>query len=151
MRFVLLVAASILFLAPAAFADDDLIVKQSAHSVSQTLDRLAAALQKKGTVVFTRIDHAGGAKNAGVDMKPTELLVFGNPKLGAPLMQSNRKIGIDLPMKVLAWEDDDGKVWLAYTNPDELKDRFDIRDRDEVFKKMAGALDNLTSAAVKAE
>lgn len=151
MRRILLIAISLLLAAPAAWAGDDLIVKQSPHSVARTLDRLAAVLQEKGITIFARVDHAAGAKKAGMELKPTELLIFGNPKLGTPLMQSNRKIGIDLPMKVLAWEDDNGKVWLAYTDPDELEDRHDIDDRDEIFKKIAGALNNLTNAAIKPE
>lgn len=134
-----------------AQADDPLVVKQSNHSVSVTLDRLAKILGDKGITVFARVDHAAGAKKAGLDLKPTELLIFGNPKLGTPLMQSNRQIAIDLPMKVLVWEDDDGKVWLAYTAPAEMKKRHAITDRDAVFDKMNGALGKLTDAAVKAK
>ena len=69
------------------------------------------------------MDHAAGAKKIGQELKPTELLIFGNPKLGTPLMQANRRIGLDLPLKALAWEDDAGKVWLAYTAPSALKAR----------------------------
>ena len=79
------------------------------------------------------------------------MLIFGNPKLGTPLMQAKREIGVDLPLKALAWQDDAGKVWLGYTKPDALKARHGVSGRDEVFKKMTGVLDKLTSAAVKAE
>ena len=94
-------------------------------------------------------DHAAGAKSAGLDLKPTELLIFGNPKLGTPLMQTNRMIALDLPMKVLAWEDAEGVVWLSYTRPDYLFQRFQITDRAEVEKQMSGALAKLSKAATQ--
>lgn len=150
MRLILLVAM-LMLMTPTVQAGEKLVVKQSPHTVSKTLDRLTAIMQKKGITIFARVDHAAGAKKAGLDLKPTQLLIFGNPKLGTPLMQANRHIGIDLPLKALAWEDDDGKVWLGYTAPSALKDRFDISSRDEVFKKMTGALDKLTGAAIKDE
>ena len=145
LAFILLVAV-----APARAADP-LIVRESPHPVSETLDRLKTILEKKGITVFTRIDHAAGAKSAGLDLKPTQVLIFGNPKLGTPLMQSNRHIGVDLPMKAVAWEDDDGKVWLGYTSPGALKARYGIEGKDAVFDKMTGALDKFTAAAVKQE
>jgi uncharacterized protein (DUF302 family) len=150
-RFVLIATLSVLLLAPAARAGDDMIVKKSPHPVAKTLDRLATVLEKKGITVFARIDHAAGAAKVGQTLRPTELLIFGNPKLGTPLMTADQRIGVALPLKALAWEDGAGNVWLGYTKPDELKDRFDIEGRDEVFKKMAGALDNLTNAALKPE
>jgi uncharacterized protein (DUF302 family) len=140
-----------MFVVSAARADKLIVVKPSPYSVSKTLDRLTAIMQKKGITIFARINHAAGAQAAGLKLKPTELLIFGNPKLGTPLMQAKREIGVDLPLKALAWEDDGGKVWLGYTAPDALKSRHGVSGRDEVFKKMTGALDKLTSAAVKAE
>ncbi len=134
---------------PLAYADDGLIVKKCSHSAAETLDRLEAALKKKGITVATRWNHAAAAKKHGLFLHPTELLIFGNPKLGTPLMQSNRKVGIDLPMKVLAWEDAKGQTWLAYTNPQSLANKHDVRDRDEVIKKMTGALAGLTAKACR--
>ena len=151
MRFLAILAVSLLPLVSAAQAGDDLIVKESPHSVPKTLDRLSVILEKKGITVFARIDHAAGAKKVEQSLRPTQVLIFGNPKLGTPLMTANQRIGIDLPLKALAWEDKAGKVWLAYTKPSTLQDRFNIDGRDEVFKKMTGALDKLTSAALKAE
>ena len=149
MRSLIAGLAFCLALMPAAFAGDDLVVKPSAHSVSATLDKLTKILKSKGITVFARVDHAAGAKKAGKDMKPTELLIFGNPKMGTPLMLANRRIGLDLPVKVLVWEDDAGKVWLGYLSPAALKARHGIDGRDKVFKKMTGALDKLTGAATK--
>lgn len=151
MRSFLAIALSLLIFAPPAQAKEQLIIKQSPHSVARTLDRLTAVMQKKGLTIFARVNHAAGAKRAGIDMKPTELLIFGNPKLGTPLMLAKREIGVDLPLKALSWQDDGGKVWLGYTAPAALKARHGVSGRDEIFKKMTGALDKLTSAAVKAE
>lgn len=148
---VLVALAVVLVASPEARAGEGLVVKESAHSVSATLDRLTKVLESKGITIFTRIDHAAGAKKIGAALKPTELLIFGNPKLGTPLMQAERKIGLDLPLKALAWEDEAGKVWLAYTAPNTLKARHNVSGRDKVFKKMTGALDKLTGAAVKSE
>ncbi|MEM9027353.1 MAG: DUF302 domain-containing protein [Pseudomonadota bacterium] len=135
----------------AASAEGITVTKPSAHSVAVTLDRLTKILESKGITVFARVDHAAGAKKAGAKLPPTQLLIFGNPKLGTPLMQSNRAIGLDLPMKALAWEDKDGKVFLTYTAPAALKSRHAITDRDKVFQTMTGALNGLTTAATKAE
>src|SRR5262249_16297470 len=78
---------------------------------------LEAEIKAKGMTVFARIDHAAGAAQAGLSLRPTEVLIFGNAKAGTPLMQSNQTIGIDLPLKALVWEDADGKVWLSYNEP----------------------------------
>jgi len=123
-----------------------MIVKESARSVSETIDTLQAALEEKGIAIVGRVDHQANAKKAGLELPPTMLLIFGNPKLGTPLMQANRRIGIDLPMKALAWEAD-GKVYLAYTDPQELKDRHDIDDKDEIFDQMSKALGAFTDKA----
>ncbi|MEO1282237.1 MAG: DUF302 domain-containing protein [Pseudomonadota bacterium] len=124
-----------------------LITKKSDASVSETLDRLEKALTAKGIKVFARVDHSAGAKTADLELAPTQLLIFGNPKLGTPLMLSNRAIAIDLPMKALAWQDKDGSVYLSYNNPDALKSRHAITDRDKVFAKMTKALGALTDKA----
>ncbi|HEU5384046.1 MAG TPA: DUF302 domain-containing protein [Ktedonobacteraceae bacterium] len=91
-----------------------LITVASRLSVGETLDRLTAALTEAGLRVFARIDHARGAEEVGLSLRPTELLIFGHPKGGTPLMQDKQTVGIDLPVKALAWEDEEGKVWLAY-------------------------------------
>jgi uncharacterized protein (DUF302 family) len=131
----------------AAGAADELAIKPSKHSVKETLDRLTETLKSKGITPVARVDHSAAAKAAGLELKPTEVLLFGNPKLGTPLMQTNRHSAIDLPMKVLAWEDDAGRVWIAYTPPETLKTRYKIEGRDEVLKSMAGALEAFTNAA----
>ena len=94
--------------------DDGLVTIRSAHSVPETIDRLADAITARGLNVFARIDHAAGAAGAGLELRPTLLLIFGNPRGGTPLMQDRQTAGIDLPVKALAWEDADGAVWLTY-------------------------------------
>ncbi len=146
-RIVLSVFCTILFVLPAS-AGNGLITVQSSYSVPMTLDRLTEILQSKGLTIFARIDHAAGAAKVDTKLPPTQLLIFGNPKLGTPLMTSNRTVGIDLPMKALAWRDDAGKVWLSYNEPDYLKSRHKIGDRDAVFMKITGALKKLIGKAV---
>ncbi|UUX49127.1 DUF302 domain-containing protein [Nisaea acidiphila] len=146
---VLLAALSIQpFTARADSHGDGLIVKTSAFGVTKTLDRLGIVLERAGITVFARIDHAKGAGKVGLDLPPTALIIFGNPKLGTPLMQSNQKIGLDLPLKALAWQEADGSVKLGYTDPAWLAKRHGIADRDSVFQKMAGALKKFTDMAV---
>lgn len=134
-------------LASAVSADHGLIIIKSAHNVSETLDRFEAIVKEKGMHVFTRVDHAEGAKSVDMDLRPTELLIFGNPKTGTPLMLSKQTAAIDLPMKVLAWEDDKGQVWLAYNDLLYLAQRHDITDRDQLVSKMRNALSNFANKA----
>lgn len=128
-----------------------LVMKESRHSVKVTLDRLVKALGERGIGVVARVDHAAGAKAAGMELPPTEVVIFGNPKLGTPLMKANPEVAIDLPMRVVAWQDKAGKVWIGYTPPETLKARYGITGADAVLKAMTGALEGLTAGAAKAE
>jgi len=130
-----------------AVADSGLIKIKSAHSVKETADKLEAVLDAKGMNVFGRINHAAGAEKAGLTLKPTELVIFGNPKVGTPLMNCERTIAIDLPQKALIWEDDSGEVWLAYNDPAELAKRHDVQGCEAVIEKVTGALANFAAAA----
>src|SRR6202166_2416668 len=96
--------------------EDGLITVASSFSVRETVDRLVSFATSHGLVVFARIDHADGAAKVGLPLRPTELVIFGHPKGGTPLMQDRQTAGIDLPLKALAWEDADGKVWLSCTD-----------------------------------
>jgi uncharacterized protein (DUF302 family) len=104
------------------------VSKPSAHSVEETVDRLEAVLREKNIHIFVRIDQRSEAEKAGIEMPAMELLIFGNPKGGTPLMIAEPTIGIDLPLKAMAWEDRDGKVWLSYNAPEYLQDRFSISE-----------------------
>lgn len=127
--------------------DDGLITKKSAYSVKETLDRLENILKKKGITVAMRWSHSDNGNKVGIPLRPTELLIFGNPKLGTNFFTSKQTSGIDLPMKALAWEDEKGQVWLTYNDPSYIAKRHGISDRDEVKMKMTGALDKLTTKA----
>ncbi|MBK1669342.1 hypothetical protein CKO28_14990 [Rhodovibrio sodomensis] len=154
MRRFALIAAVVTALTVAAAptlraAPDGMIVKPSAHSVSATLDKLEAVLKQNGIRVFTRVDHAAGAAGVGLDLPATQLLIFGNPKLGTPLMQAERTVAIDLPMKALAYADAHGDVHLAYNDPAYLARRHGITGQSKVIDRMTGALDKLTDAATR--
>ena len=127
--------------------DDGMITKKSHYSVSVTLDRLEAALKKKGIGVAMRWSHDAKAKGVGIPLRPTELLVFGNPKLGSHMFTSNQTAGIDLPLKALAWQDAKGDVYLTYNDPAYIAKRHHINDRAEILKKMSGALNKLSNIA----
>jgi uncharacterized protein (DUF302 family) len=94
-----------------------LVILSSRYPAPDTMDRLLAALAKRNMAVFARIDHAAGAASAGLSLRPTEVVIFGNPKGGTALMQDRQSAGIDLPLKALVWEDADGKIWLGYNDP----------------------------------
>jgi uncharacterized protein (DUF302 family) len=129
-------------------SEDGLITLASTFSVKDSLDRLEADLKTKGITVFARIDHAAGAASVGMPLRPTELLIFGNPKAGTPLMQSNQTIGIDLPLKLLGWQDADGKVWLTYGDPAWLARRHHLAAMTDANVGALGTmLANLAKAA----
>lgn len=149
MRCRILIAMAILFaFAAVASAGEGLITVKSAHDVKTTADRLEKVLKDKGMTVFARIDHAAGAQKAGLELAPTELVVFGNPKVGTPLMHCGRSAAIDLPQKALIWEDAAGVVWLSYNDPRYLAERHGIEGCEKVLKKIEGALGMFAGAAV---
>lgn len=117
MRAVLVFAMSAMAFLPVAFGADGLVTLESAHAPKETLERLERLVKEKGMNVFVRVDHAAGAAKIGRTLRPTELLIFGNPQGGTPLMECAQSAGIDLPMKALAWTDDKGRSWLAYNDP----------------------------------
>ena len=149
MRKLLLTVVICFFLVSWASADNGLVNVKSAHDVKTTADRLEAVLKEKGMTVFIRINHAEGAKKVGLELRPTELVIFGNPKVGTPLMQCAQSVAIDLPQKALIWEDEAGQVWLAYNDPQYLADRHGITECGEVLQKVANALSNFAKAATK--
>jgi len=115
--------------------------------VAETLDRLAAATKEKGLNIFSRIDHAGGAEKAGLDLRPTQLLIIGNPNVGTPLMQTDQRLALSLPLRIASWQDEDGTVWVGYWSPQVLAVQYGVSGQDERLQKMAGVLDALTDTA----
>lgn len=128
-----------------------IITKASPYSAGQTIDRLEAILTAKGLTVFARVDHAAGAKKVDLDLLDSELIIFGNPKLGTPLMIESPQMGLDLPLKALAYTDANGQTYLTYTAPETLKARHNISENLAIIEKMTGALDAMTNKAVEAE
>jgi len=96
---------------------EGLVISSSTHGPAETMQRLIAAVAAKGLSILAHIDHAGAAAKVGMDLRPTDLLIFGNPKGGTPLMQASQTLGIDLPLKALVWQDQDAKTWLGYNDP----------------------------------
>src|SRR6267154_917999 len=124
-----------------AMATDGLTTIQSSFGPQDTVRRLEAAVKAKGMTIFARIDHAAGAAEAGLTLRPTELLIFGNAKGGTPLMQSDQTMGLDLPLKALVWQDAAGKTWLSYNDPSWLSKRHGIgADVEPPVKAIAAVL-----------
>lgn len=141
LAFVLLITS-----ATAALADNGIVSKESRYSVSETITRLEAVLKGKGIAIFARIDHAGEAEKAGLKMRPAQLLIFGNPKAGTPIMNAAPLAALDLPLKALAWQDAEGKIWLSYNDPIYIKERFKLPD--DLMKPITG-IGGLMDAALK--
>lgn len=146
LRMMLAAVVSCLLLLP-AMAADGVVSAKSAHSVADTADKLEAVLNEKGMTVFARIDHAAGAAKIDAELRPTQLVVFGNPKVGTPLMQCSQSVALDLPQKALIWEDAEGHVWLTYNDPAYLDARHGLGDCAAVLEKVSKALANFAKAA----
>ena len=113
----------------------------------ETMDRLATEIQAREMKVFARIDHAAGATEVGLTLRPTELIIFGNARGGTPFMQSVQTVGIDLPLRVLVWEDAAGKTWLSYNEPGWIARRHGVSDAEQVVSKMGAALSAIARKA----
>jgi uncharacterized protein (DUF302 family) len=134
-----------------AMDGDGLVTIQSRHTPKETMQRLETAVKSKGMTVFAHIDHAAGAAEVGMTLRPTDLLIFGRPKGGTPLMQSAQTIGIDLPLKALVWEDAEGHVWLSYNDPAWVARRHGgAADMEAAVQAMTGALKAIATEATSA-
>jgi len=147
MRQIFFAIITIFLIVSTATAGNGLISVKSSHDVKVTADRLEDILNQKGMKVFIRINHAAGAQKLGKELRPTELIVFGNPKVGTPLMQCAQSVAIDLPQKALIWQDDREQVWLSYNDPNYLAQRHGLTGCAEVIKKVEKALNNFAKAA----
>jgi uncharacterized protein (DUF302 family) len=129
-------------------AADGLLTIRSNHGPDETMSRFKAQVEAKGLTVFARVDHAAGAAEVGLSLRPTELLVFGNAKGGTPLMQAVQTIGIDLPLKVLVWQDASGDTWLSYNDPIWLAKRHGLgHEAEAATRALAAALESLARTA----
>ena len=143
-----LMSALLIWAAAVAAEAGELVSKPSPHSVGETIDRLEAAVEAAGAKVFARVDHAAAAQSVGSALRPTQMLMFGNPKLGTPAIVAAQTAGLDLPLRVLAYEDESGQVMLAYHPPGDLASLHGVPADAEVLGAMTGALGKLTDAAV---
>jgi uncharacterized protein (DUF302 family) len=132
---------------PRDVAEADLVTLPSAHGATQTIERLKSLLAQKNIRIFADIDHAAAATEVGLDLRPTRVLIFGNPQAGTPLMQSRQTIGLDLPLRILVWEDEAGKVWLTYRRLEYLAQRHAVFDREAAVNTVGGGLAALAKAA----
>ena len=131
-----------------AMAADGLITLRSSYGPKETMNRLETEVKAKGLTIFARIDHAAGAAEVGLSLRPTELLIFGNAKGGTPLMQAVQTIAIDLPLRVLVWQDASGNTWLSYNDPNWLAKRHGLgHEADAPIKAISAALDAMTKTA----
>ena len=146
MKITAAVTASLLAFSSQAYAASGWIERTSKHPVQSTVERLVAAIEGVGAKVFATVDHAAGARSVGQDLAPTVLVIFGSPKMGTPIIQANRRVGVDLPVRVLIWEDK-GVTRVGYEAPDALKARYGVEGADASFAAMSKALDKLTTAA----
>jgi len=147
MRKTILAALIILLLAIPAAAADGVINVRSAFGVKETAERFVSVLHKKGMTLFNRIDHSGAAAKAGIRIRKTELIIFGNPKAGSLLMKCRQSVAIDLPQKALIREDAGGAAWISYNDPEYLAKRHHIYGCDEAISKIKKALAAMTRAA----
>jgi uncharacterized protein (DUF302 family) len=132
-------------------AIDGLTTIRSSFGPQDTVRRLEATVKEKGLTVFARIDHAAGAAEVGLALRPTELLIFGNAKGGTPLMQAAQTIGIDLPLKALVWQDSAGTTWLSYNDPSWLAERHGLgAEVETTVRALTAALNALAKAATSA-
>ncbi len=147
MKRMLIALISTFIISTPLFAVEGMIDSESSFTVTETATRLEKVLNEKGMTIFARINHSAGARKVGIDLGDTELIIFGNPKAGSPLMKCQQTMAIDLPQKALIWEDTSGKVWLSYNAPRYLEKRHQIKGCEEALTKVEKALATIARAA----
>ena len=148
-HFVFIILACLINTQSIAQESNGLIKIKSAHSVEKTILLLETALKKKGMTIFKRINHTAAAEKVGLQLRPTQLLIFGNPKVDTPLMLCSQTAAIDLPQKALAYEDESGQVWLVYNDPAYMAKRHNTQGCEQAIQKVSNALANFTKAATQ--
>ena len=147
MKKSIYVLFAMLFISFTANAADGIINVESQFSVSTTVERLEKILNKKGMTIFNKIRHSENAAKIGIKLRETELIIFGNPKAGSPLIKCQQSIAIDLPQKALIWNDENNKVWISYNDIGYLKNRHSVKGCEKVILKVGKILANITKAA----
>ena len=147
MKKIIFAALSLVFIAIPVLAADGVINVPSEFNVEETANRLENILNEKGMTIFRRIKHSEAADKVGIRLRETELIIFGNPKIGSPLMKCQQIVAIDLPQKALVWEDAESNVWLSYNDPGYLKKRHNVSGCEEVLLKIEKALASTAKSA----
>jgi len=147
MKTLIPVILVVLIMTVSAYAAEGMVDVKSSFGVKETGDRLESVLKEKGMTIFNRVKHSEAAKKVGVELRETELIIFGNPKVGSPLMKCQQSVAIDLPQKVLIWEDSKGNTWISYNNQRYLGKRHNISNCEEVISKIEKALADIAKAA----
>ena len=147
MKKIILITLSIILITIPGQAADGVVNVLSNFNVEETADRMESILKEKGMTIFNRIKHSKGAGKVNIELRDTELIIFGNPKVGSPLMKCQQSVAIDLPQKALIWEDDKAKVWISYNDPGYLKKRHAISGCEEVLSKIEKALAGIAKSA----
>lgn len=137
----------LLLMTLSAYAAEGMVNVKSSFGIKETGDRLERILIDKGMTIFNRVKHSEAAINAGVELRETELIIFGNPEVGSPLMQCQQSVAIDLPQKALIWKDSEGSIWISYNNPRYLEKRHNISGCEEVISTVEKALAGIAKAA----
>ena len=132
-----------------AFGNSNMTIVESNHDVATTANKLVTVLESKGMKIFNQVDHAAGAESVGETLRPTTLVIFGNPKVGTKLMQCSQSMGLDLPLKMLIWQDAEEKVWLGYNDASSLASRHALSGCEGVVEKVNGALMKFSTAATQ--
>ncbi|MGI9535567.1 MAG: DUF302 domain-containing protein [Desulfocapsaceae bacterium] len=145
-QLIVSLALVVMYALPSMAANGVINVK-SEFDVADTADRLENILKEKGMTIFNRIDHSKGARSVGIDLRDTVLLIFGNPKVGSPLMKCQQSAALDLPQKALIWKDSNGAVFVSYNDPKYIQMRHNVPGCEEVFQKIDKALSTFTKAA----
>ncbi len=149
MKKELLVLLLVFFLVSPIMAAEGVINVLSVFNVEETANRMETILNEKGMTIFSRIKHSEGAGKIGIKLRDTELIIFGNPKVGSPLMKCQQSVAIDLPQKALIWKDDKAKVWISYNDPRYLKKRHYLSGCEDIISKIEMAMAGITKAASK--
>ena len=137
----------VLVMTVSSYAAVGMVDVKSSFGVQETGDRLEGVLKKKGMTIFNRVKHSQAAKNVGISLGETQLIIFGNPKVGSPLIKCQQSVAIDLPQKALIWKDNEGNTWVSYNTPRYLKKRHNISHCEEVISKIEKALAGIAKAA----
>lgn len=143
----LLLFSSILF----AQEEEEIITSPSSYTMEETVEVLKSAMEEMELNLVEEVDHAQAAVDHELELRPTRVLIFGNPKVGTALMKADQRAGLDLPLRILVWENEDGRVFLTYRTPTALKTSFALENQQDVLEKMREALDKLSQKAVKQE